>query len=161
MNKLSVALVASLMAFGCSDKSGDTGDSGDAGPGLSVSWGSDSVSLTIDGGTDWYYWGIAETGTSADPWTGEDCDAGYTTTDGTTYDYCHLAAGNSTTTLAFGGAYDALTEGEETVFTAENDDGISYGDLVTHFVYDANNPEDCWVTGDDPTYYSAWGCGSF
>ena len=150
------------MAFGCSDKSGDTGDTGAAAPSLSVSWGSSSVDLTIGAGSDWYYFGIAETGTSADPWTGEDCTYGYTTSDGTNYNYCHLAAGGATNSYAYGGAFSALDAETETVFPgATSTDGVSYADVCSYLVYAANDPTQCWVSGHDANYFAGWGCDSF
>ena len=125
------------------------------GDSFTIDWGDSSVSLTITGGADWYYWGIAET-SGVDAWTGEDCSYGYAAGD-TTYIYCHLAAGDDTTSLEYGGPYDALSEGEETVFPQAG----NYSDTTTHLIYDANDPTQCWVTGDDPSYYSDWNCDSF
>jgi hypothetical protein len=107
MNKyfLTLAAALSLSFVACSGK-GDTGDSGtvstdadadadadsDADPSFSVDWGGSAVTLSVSGGGSTYWWGIAETSSSADPWTGEDCVYGYTLSDGSVLGpYCHDA----------------------------------------------------------------------
>ena len=51
----------------------------------------------------------------------------------------------------------------ETVFAsnATPDDGTAYADVCTYLVYDANDATQCWVSGNDASYFADWGCDSF
>lgn len=106
----------------------------------------DSVTVTVDdpfGMTVWQL-GMAETG--ADPgWTGEDCLSGYGN-----FAYCHGFSGAS---LTLDQVTDCLAssvvEGSSTLLDAEKDPFLTY-----YFADIA----DCWVFGDDVTYYEAVGC---
>jgi hypothetical protein len=166
MNKfyLTLAAAVSLSFVACSGKSdtgetGVTGESdadadadadGDADPTFSVDWGGSAVTLAIGGGTSTYLWGIAETGGSADPWTGEDCAYGYTLSDGSVLGpYCH-DAGASGISLTYGGSATDLTEGT-TVFTDN-----SFSSSTTHYTESAEGA--CWVWGTDVSYYDGLGC---
>ena len=157
MNKAIFAAAAAILAMGCDGKVGDTGDSGTEESGdpsaFAVSWGSDSVTLSMTGGDSTYYWGMAETTASTDAWTGEDCIYGYTTADDTTYAWCHPATADGDTTLDYGADPTDLDEGSETVF----DD--AFGSDVTHYVEDAVTLS-CWIGGHDEGYYAGLGCST-
>ena len=168
MNKfyLTLAAALSLSFVACSGK-GDTGDSGaastdadsdadadtDADPSFSVDWGGSAVTLAVSGGGSTYWWGIAETSGSADPWTGEDCVYGYTLSDGSVLGpYCH-DAGATGISLSYGGDPTALSEGT-TVFPDN-----SYASGTTHYAEDMATAA-CWVWGADPSYYDGLGCSA-
>ena len=122
-----------------------------------VTWGDSSVTLalTVTDGLDGadYFWGIAETAESLYPWTGEDCYAGYDLSDGTNLSYCHpiSATGGE---LFYGGTFDAIDEGVDTVFDTANGD---FGSLTTHIVDDRGSAEGpCFTWGEDTSYYSGY-----
>ena len=128
----------------------DTGTSAD--PDFAVSWGSGAVDLTITNGspTQSYYFGMAETGCD-DPtncWYGEDCIYGDLTG---SFFYCHPATSTGVA-LSYGGPFDNLQAGVETVFG-----GPSFDGTVTYYVEDNNS---CWVWGHDPSYYSKVDCST-
>ena len=162
-----IALIA-FAATGCSDKSGDTGDTSGGGgdgtdggggdPSASVSWGGSSVTLNVTDGPGAYWFGMAETGASDDPWTGEDCLYGYTLGDGTNLSYCHDAGDGGDTTLSYGGDAMNLQAGT-TVFTSSSYDGS-----VAYYLEsdpDFGGTGECWAWGNGAgSYYSELGCGS-
>ncbi len=168
MTKLTLALAATSALFlaACDDVKGDTGDTGMAGDGgssevtepssVSVSFGSDSLTVTIsEDGPGGYWLGMAETAASDDPWTGEDCYLGYTLTDGTVLSYCHNAGDGGTLTLSYGGDPTDLDDSTETVFSAEQDGRITYY-LYSDPTWGGNDM--CWVWGNESSYYDALGC---
>ena len=113
-----------------------------------VVWDADAVELHITNGdpSASYWFGLVETG-CGDPeycWSGEDCIYGYAG-----YFYCH-PSGTDGVSLRYGGAYDNLEEGVETVFG-----GSSFDGTVTYYVEDGS---DCWIWGHDPSYYDGLGC---
>ncbi|MEL6346206.1 MAG: hypothetical protein AAFV53_24055 [Myxococcota bacterium] len=150
---------AILFAVGCVDSGKDSGDDGSdsgttgADPTFSVEWGGSAVSLTITNGDSAgsYFFGMAETGSTcaADPsqcWTGEDCLEGFGK-----FFYCHPSS-TTGVSLSYGGAFDALTEGSQTVFGDSSFDGS-----VTYYV-EENGSGDCYIGGNDTSYYSGLGC---
>ena len=162
MKKLILLPLLAMMA--CVDTKGDSGEdtaveeeAAETTVAPSVTWGASSVTLalTVTDGQDGadYYWGIAETGTDTDPWTAEDCFGGYELGDGTLLSYCHpiSATGGE---LFYGGTFDAIDEGVDTVFDTANGD---FGSLTTHIIDDrgaATGP--CFVWGEDTSYYSTY-----
>lgn len=149
-----VLLIAGLLMVGCNDgkDSGDTdtGDTttGEVTPSASVSWGSDSLTVTLTDGDDITFFGITETGGGCtDCWTGEDCDGGYELSTGDLLQYCHPVSGGSIT-LGYDGDPNSLSEGSETVFNA------GFEGSVTYYIEDSS--ANCYVWGDNPGYYA--GC---
>ena len=65
------------------------------------------------------------------------------------YFYCHPTNDNGVS-LAYGGAYDAINEGADTVFTDSSFDGT-----VTYYV---EQGDACYVWGNDVSYYAGLGC---
>ncbi|MFT5686870.1 MAG: hypothetical protein ACI8RZ_007827 [Myxococcota bacterium] len=135
---------------GGNDTGGDEADAdtdADADFDASVSWGASSVDLTLTGGVAGYF-GMAETD-CADPdecWYGEDCIYGDLTE---TYFYCHPTNANGVS-LLYGGAYNTLYEGTETVFG-----GSSFDGSVTYYIEQGGT---CYTWGHDTSYYSGLGC---
>jgi len=117
----------------------------------SVTWGSSSVDLTLTNGEGISFFGMAETGSTCTDscWTGEDCTYGFEGSD-TTYLYCHPTAATGVS-LAYGGAFDAINEGTDTVFGDNSFDGS-----VTYYLEGSDGS--CYVWGNDASYYSAEGC---
>ncbi len=155
--------LAGFVAFGCTDKVDDSGDVSEADadtdtdtdtdPDFDVTWGASSVDVAGSDCTGCTEFGLAETGTSDDPWTGEDCLYGYEGVDATPY--CHPFDGASLS-LAYGGDYSALAEGSETVFPGTtNSDGEEFSGRVTYYV---GAGADCYIWGQDVSYYSGLGC---
>ena len=157
MTKYWMTIAAALFVFGCTDGGKDSGGAeadadadADADTEFSVAWNSGSVDLTITNGdsSQSYYFGMAETGCGdpANCWYGEDCIYGDLTGN---YFYCH-PANNDGVSLLYGGPFDSLQVGTETVFG-----GSSFDGTVTYYVEDNNS---CWAWGHDPSYYSKVGC---
>ena len=152
MTKIWMALAASLFVVACDggkDSNPEAGTDTDTNADFdaSVAWGSSSVDLTQTNGAAGYF-GLAETG-CGDPsncWYGEDCIYGDLTGN---YFYCHPTNANGVS-LAYGGAYDAISEGADTVFTDSSFDGT-----VTYYV---EQGDACYVWGHDTSYYSGLGC---
>lgn len=153
-------IAAGVLAAGCVDVSKDSGGTtvAPADPVFSVTWGGGSVDLSITDGEGSYYFGMAETGSSCAGapeycWTGEDCIYGYDT-----YLYCHPASATGVS-LAYGGDFDALTEGSETVFPGQtNDEGLEFNGSVTYYIEYSDGSCSSW--GHDTSYYSSLGCDS-
>ena len=115
-----------------------------------VIWGTIAVQVTQTNGVAGYF-GMAETG-CGDPdkcWYGEDCIYGDLTG---AYYYCH-PTGADGVTLAYGGSYDSLSEGSETVFG-----DASFEGTVTYYF---EQGEDCYIWGHDSSYYSGQGCSEW
>lgn len=122
-------------------------------PTASVTWGGDSVQVSIAGGPGAYWFGMAETADCDDCWTGEDCVYGYDAS-GTTLSYCHDGT-DTGTQLSYGGDAAALNAGE-TVFTDASFDG-----KVTYYLEsdpDFGGDGSCYVWGADTSYYDGLGC---
>lgn len=130
----------------------DTGGGDDTGGGGSdlaanADWGSAGLLLTVVGGeVDAYYtFGMAETGAD-EGWMGEDCLFG-----SGGYYYCHSFEGSGLR-LETVGAPDDVESGVSTLFSADNEDDLSYI-LIDYY------GGSCWVWGDDPSYYTSYyGC---
>jgi len=135
----------------------DTG-SGPALSEFSVTWGDSSVILEFQienplENAD-YYWGIVETGTEEDPWTGEDCFRGYTLDNGTIFSFCHPIT-ETGAELFYTADVLSLIEASETLFTPINED---YTRTTTHIIDDRVGVDSpCWVWGDNPSYYENYG----
>ncbi|MDG1481116.1 MAG: hypothetical protein P8R54_16105 [Myxococcota bacterium] len=154
MTKNWMIIAAALLTFGCDGgkESGTTDEAdadtdADADFDASVAWNAGSVDLTLTGGVSGYF-GMAETGCAdADNcWYGEDCIYGDLTK---TYFYCHPTNENGVS-LLYGGAFDALSEGTETVFG-----GASFDGTVTYYVEQGSA---CYTWGHDTSYYGSLDC---
>lgn len=133
------------------DADSDSDTDADADPVFDVAWGDLGLTFTVDGGSGTYNLGIAETAPNSDPWTGEDCLHGYALGSGDVLLYCHedLRDGD---TLAYNGDPIDLDESRETVFPNDQ-----FEARVTYYV-DANATGECFVWGNDPSYYAGLGC---
>jgi hypothetical protein len=147
-----LTIAAGLMLVGCVDSSKDsaTGPGETVEPTFAVTWGGSSVDLAITDGDGSYFFGMAETGStcSANPddcWTGEDCVFGFSD-----YAYCHPAAATGVS-LTYGGAFDAVNEGSDTVFPDNSFDGS-----VTYYIEYTDGS--CGVFGQDVSYYASQNC---
>ena len=161
MKKLILLPVLAMMA--CVDTTKDTGaedtaevvvEVNDPTAEITTTWGDSSVTLamTVTDGLDGadYFWGIAETAESDDPWTGEDCYAGYDLADGTNLSYCHpiSATGGE---LFYGGDFNNLAD-DDTIYDTANAD---FGSRTTHIVDDRGSADGpCFTWGEDTSYYS-------
>jgi hypothetical protein len=156
--------------MGCTDSAGcDSGDSDtpvtfDPGSDITLDWdavdtnGAVTVSLQNAEGATGFFLGMAETASGDNGWYGEDCaDQGD----------CHHITGSlpisadlayvetigevvpGSTTL-----FDGGTDGGGDAFTADHADRLTYLFQIEGGEYDL----DCYVWGDDPTYYAAEGC---
>ncbi len=158
MNKrfLSAALFLSLI--GCEEGDSSTSESESAPFSVWENWETNSLEITVDapeGST--YHLGIVETGESCDYglgncWTGEDCFQGYND-----LVYCH-PVGSEGLSLRYGGDFQTLEEGNQTVFEGQsNNDGVDFDGSVT-FMLESDEDGSCWAWGDDPSYYADLGC---
>jgi hypothetical protein len=155
-------LAALGIGFGCSDKNGDSvGESDtdtdadtdtdtDADPtGGTVNWGTDSVTVTINGGSGSLHFGIVEQ-SGAKSWIAEDCI-------GITYagygNFCHTVAADSVSTIDCVATPDEVTD-DTTLFC-----GVDPNTLTYYFA----TMDDSWcaVSGPDASYYSGMGCDSW
>lgn len=110
---------------------------------FAVTWGEESLQITVSGGEDGQFWFGAADLTLNDSWTGEDCYLG-DRVGSTAVRYCHPLQ-DGTTTLAFGGAPADLAVGVETAL----DD--TPGRIVYYFFEVLS--EGCWLGGAPSTYY--------
>jgi hypothetical protein len=137
--------------------SSPVGDSGDVDveiPDVLVSWGDNSLTVEVSAGGSWQL-GMAETGGSCGAgvacWTGEDCYLGFTASDGTSYGpYCHTMS-SGRVSLEYGGNLADLQDGT-TVFQQ------AYLSTVTYLVLPDDDSLPCLAFGDNPDYYSDFGC---
>ena len=103
----------------------------------------DTVEIEIDdpaGMTDWDF-GMAEVGATG--WTGEDCLNGYAG-----YNFCHGIGVKTTLTETC--KISEIAEGTSTLLDASKDP------FLTYYIADANM--ECFVTGNDTSYYDSLGC---
>jgi hypothetical protein len=146
------------------DSAGDP-DDGDTGggetdvepeaPTASVSWGADSIALTVSGGGGAWWFGMAESVDCDDCWTGEDCVYGYEAGDGSVFAYCH-DAGDAGVSLTYGGNPSELVAGT-TVFSDAGFDGkVSY---ILESDPEYGGDGSCWIWGADNAYYEGLLCG--
>lgn len=183
VNKPQVILASTLFALGCNTKDADTGDGTTAtdagtttadGGATGTDTGTDTGTTTADGGTTglalgihcaWssgsltidlvhgdpagYRFGIAETSCSGgECWTAEDCYLGYTLSDGSVLSYCHplSRAGGQLTTVSLP---TDIVEGSTTLLSSATQN--------TYYLKESSSGE-CWVWGQDTSYYGALGC---
>lgn len=126
----------------------DTGGGGGA-PEVNVDQNESGVRLTVQPG-GYYYFGLAETGSgSSDPWTGEDCYYGYTTSDGSYYQYCHTVDGDGLI-LQQASSLDEM-DYDRTFFGNVSESATTYV-LIDYSTYA------CYTWGHDTSYYSYLGC---
>ena len=158
-------LAALALGFGCSDKNGDSVGEGDtdtdtdsdtdtdADPtGGTVDWGTDSVAVTINGGSGDLKWGITETG--KDPWHAEDCIGGTTGGEGP---YCHTVAADATTTID---CVDKFTDASDDATLFCNVVADNGGDGTLTYYFATMDDSWCAVSGPDASYYADEGCVS-
>lgn len=115
---------------------------------VTTSWTDAGDADTIDivivdplGVTAWDFGMVEDASVSSNPWTGEDCLAGYGS-----FAYCHPIGVNHTLTQTLD---LPLTEGSETLFDSSKDP------YLTYYLADAAS---CFVWGADVAYYSSLGC---
>ncbi len=121
---------------------------------VSVSFTPTGVNVAIEGSASRWDFGIAETGAKDAGWYGESCipggqPRGY---EDYGYDLCHdlgATGGTLTRVLSVGDLGDG-----DTLFGDQID--VS---TVTFFLM-AGDGSACWVWGDSPGYYSAFGCST-
>ena len=128
----------------------------DAGPNMievTVDWSSRGIELTIKGSPSSYDFGMAETGAGSLGWYGETCIPGDEPggVEDYGYDLCHYMDGT-------GGSLPSVTSigdvsDENTLFNETIGDR---GD-ITYILADIATL-DCWVWGDDPSYYADYAC---
>ena len=148
-------LAALALGFGCSDKNSDSvGESDtdtdadsdtdtDADPtGGTVDWGTDSVTVTINGGSGDLKFGITETG--KDPWHAEDCIGGTTAGFGP---FCHTVAADSATTI------DCVSTPEEVSNDATLFCEVADSSTLTYY-FASMDDSWCAVSGPDASYYA-------
>lgn len=136
----------------CDDEVDEGGGGGDE-LAIVAAWDREGLVVEIsNGAARSYELGLSETGAGSGGWYGETCIPGSEPSgrDDYGYDVCHsLGAG--------GGVIESVYPDVELV-----DDGSTLfhqglaGNL-TYFVADPSGA-DCWVWGDDPGYYAAFGC---
>lgn len=93
------------------------------------------------GVTDWDFGLVEDASVSSNPWTGEDCLAGYGS-----FAYCHPIGVDHTLTQTLD---LPLTEGVETLFDSSKDP------YLTYYLADASS---CFAWGADAAYYTTLGC---
>lgn len=124
---------------------------------VTVRWGESQLELEVDDGESWLL-GMAETGGSCGGdvpcWTGEDCFLGFSAESGESYGpLCHSVESGSLS-LTYGGQMADLEPGT-TVFAPAFEDTVTYvllpdgGDRAGG---------DCFVFGDQPSYFADLGC---
>lgn len=133
------------------DGGDDTDDGHGEGVSFAIAWNPSGLIVEVINGYGSYELGLADTDpANPDPWTGEDCLNGYTSSDGETWSLCHQMPpyGTSLTTVT---SVDDLIEGETTLLSEEQEGTLTY------YVISLSTG-DCWVWGLDPAYYSGQGC---
>ncbi len=108
---------------------------------FSVEFDATGVTVTIDGGSGSYDFGMAETGSVFVGWLGEDCAGGVSGVE-----RCHTNVG-ARFRLTSVTSSSAVVPGSTTLFDALNAGGITF------VVIDG---DDCYTKGNDPRYYA--GC---
>ena len=158
-------LAALALGFGCSDKDGDSTGESDTDTdtdtdtdsvvpdSVSVDWGTDSVDVTIGGGSGDYDWGIVQGG--SDPWLAEDCIGG-TNGDGAYGPWCKTVTADSTTTFD---CVDTLKETGPNVSLFCNV-VIDEGEASLTYYFASQDDTWCGVSGPDASHYSSYGCES-
>jgi hypothetical protein len=148
---------------GCTDTGGcttDTSDTFDAGSDITLDWervdtnGSVAIDVVNSGATG-FYLGMAETASGDNGWYGEDCaDQG---------DCHHFVATSGS--LDYVETINAVTPGSTTLFDGGSDGGgdafTSDGaDRLTYLFQLEGGSMDgqCYIWGDDTSYYSGEGC---
>ncbi|MFT5679451.1 MAG: hypothetical protein ACI8RZ_000355 [Myxococcota bacterium] len=119
---------------------------------MSVSWSGGGLTVSITGGSGAYELGIAETGEGVSGWYGESCipgdePRGY---DDYGYEVCHsLSATGGFITSVYPEIGDVGTN--LTLFQQD------FAPNLTYFLGETGSA-DCWVMGEDVSYYSDFGC---
>ncbi len=133
-----------------SDTDSDSDTDADADPAFQVLWDSKFVSLSIDGGSGTYSFGMAQQQEMG--WYGEDCIEGREENSGP-YDICHDEVSKSGITLE---TVDSPQDLVANVTTLMNDTIDSAGHVA--YVFIANETDDCWVSNDAEGDYDDFGC---
>ncbi len=126
------------------DADGDADADADA-PDPVVTWDASGLDLTLTGGSGSYDFGMAETGAGAGGWYGEDCldgDGGYV--------ICHSAAATGVRLNRVSEKFEVVS-GQTTLLDENQAPKITY--------YLGDDAGNCWVWGDDITYYQDEDCG--
>jgi hypothetical protein len=172
MNKLFIGAAGLLFFMGCdgvtSTDTVDTGapdsdatdtdtdtpaptfDANDVDAAFEGAEGGIDIALTDIGSAAGFWFGMTQEGSeSTDPWTGEDCLDGYTTSGGKNYNICHYFEGNS-------GSLSHVTDPDDVV---AGDTTLLKGDLegtLTYFLQlDTDNGGPCYTWGVDTSVYAA------
>ncbi len=116
---------------------------------IDITWSSSGVQVDITGTASSYEFGMAETGVGVDGWYGESCIPGDEPWGYSDYGYdiCH--------TLSSGGGFI-----DSTSALSDVTDGVTLfsSSLAPDITYFVGAGADCWVLGDDPSYYDDFGC---
>ncbi len=134
------------------DEEIDEGVEPDTDLAMSLSWSDSGLTVSITGGSGAYDLGMAETGAGSGGWYGESCIPGDEPRGYEDYGYevCHsLSASGGVITSVYPDINEVGTN--QTLFEA----GLS-ADL-TYFL-GAVGSADCWVMGEDVSYYDDFGC---
>jgi hypothetical protein len=136
----------------CDDEIDEGGGGGD-GLSATAAWDREGLIVELTGGTAGSYeLGLSETGAGSGGWYGETCVPGAEPggVDDYGYDVCHSLG-------AAGGSIESVYPEVGLV-----DDGATlfHQGLAGNLTYFLADPAsaDCWVWGDDPGYYTAFGC---
>ncbi len=115
------------------------------GDGLPDTGCGDSVTITITDPLNAQNWdfGMAETA-STNGWTGEDCLNGYGS-----FNICHPIGLTATLDEVSDCSANSVVAGQTTLLDAEKDP------FTTYYLSDMS---ECFVFGDDPSYYASLGC---
>ena len=116
-----------------------------------VNWNENTIDLSflLYDESAAYFFGLAQSGTISNRWTGEDCLYGFSY-DGQDYLYCHPAQRGIS--LSYGASYDEVSEGISTHFA-----GPEFAEEITYIIKDTIS-NCCWVWGHDPSYYGELNC---
>jgi hypothetical protein len=134
------------------DCDGDV-DEGNGPFSVSVTWDID-LFVEISGGAGTYDFGMAETGVGEYGWFGETCIPGDEPYGYPDYgvDVCHTLGSTGGTLVSVSPNVGDVDDG----YTLFNED-IGNDGTITYALFQIGG-DACWVWGDDPLYYAAFGC---
>ncbi len=120
---------------------------------VTLRWSAKGVVVGIENGSGGYDFGMAETGAGDLGWFGESCVLGEEPWGMPDYGYdiCHGLGATGGEVVHVSDIDDA--DDGSTLFT----DTIAAAGNITYVLFDDSGAQ-CWVWGDDPTYYAEFGC---
>lgn len=121
------------------DADSDSDADSDADPTFDVSWNSNGMTLSIDGGSGGYMLGMNEMGDSEAGWHRESC---VEYVDG--YRACHDDVPKGGITLQTAYDYTEVEANVSTLFSNSTDSGVTYAVF---------GDDGCWTWGEDPDWY--------